>query len=241
LTLTSAVGYNVSEANVGKRKIDPSSGGVMAVAGAVSRRFESGGVRPVVRLRPAPPVEPPYDDERAPEGRAVCAGQLELRPPGRPSRPAATRPPTPVALPNQVALANPAPPAAAVRAVGAVPSEAGIATLRFVKACVEVLNGFRPVTHLRAHTTPPDYVRVADQLTRRAVRLHMVPSRGHRPGVPARAPEPVVIQRLHVCEPRAGAVEAAVVLAHAGATWAMAVRLERRHRQQWHCTLMQVI
>ena len=148
---------------------------------------------------------------------------------------------------------------------------------RFVELCVEILNGFRPVAHLRAFAAPLDYPLMANQLTRRAVRLGLVPPRGTarvrtlgghpaasplrtRPDAPGRAgarpdtqpagpgtaaraaahDDRVAVLRLRVCMPRAGAVEVAVVLAAGGLTWAMALRLEHRHRR-WHCTLMQVL
>jgi hypothetical protein len=230
----------------------------MTVATAVRTRFEFDEVEPGVRLRPAPPLDPPFEDERSAESWAFCPGQLEIRPaPGADRgagarRPAAGATAGPAAGPTATAapMATTAPTATATEFRPAhAAGEARIAAHRFVDVCVEVLNGFRPVAHLRAFTTPPDYVRVADQLTRRAVRLHMAPARpstpwptrqprGSRAGT--QPPDRVVLRRVRVCEPRAGAVEAAVVLGHGGASWAMAVRLERQHRQ-WHCTLVQVI
>jgi hypothetical protein len=208
-----------------------------------------------LRVRPAPPLDPPFDDERPTGVSAYCPGQLELHPP----RPAIVVPDTP----------DPAgPPGGSTSgSVGGPAGEAGRAARSFVNVCVEVLNGFRPVTHLRPFVAPSSYTRMVDQLTRRAVRLRMaattVPGQprpptpngssawaggpggrsgggsGGRGSVGARGPR-VALRRMHVCEPRAGAVEAAVVLSHGGATWAMAVRMER-HERQWHCTSMQVI
>ena len=231
----------------------------MTVATAAAAGFESGEARAAVRLRPAPPLDPPYDHERANDPHTVCTGQLAIRPAPRPTQVARVHPcsgaptvtTTPPAVPTPQAPAVPAPrprrgPASRVAPIGDVQGESCAAAYRFVDACVEVLNGYRPVVHLRTYTTPQDYVRVADQLTRRAVRLRMAPA--HRRGTPRPTPphprtEPdrVVLQRLWVCEPHAGTVEAAVVLGHGEGSWAMAVRLERRHRRQWHCTLMQVI
>ncbi|SCF35299.1 hypothetical protein GA0074695_5958 [Micromonospora viridifaciens] len=57
-----------------------------------------------------------------------------------------------------------------------------------------------------------------------------------------RAVRPVLqLRRLRVCEPRAGAVEAAAVLAGSGgASWAVALRLEHR-RGTWLCTVLDVL
>ncbi|MET8837735.1 Rv3235 family protein, partial [Micromonospora sp. NPDC004540] len=57
-----------------------------------------------------------------------------------------------------------------------------------------------------------------------------------------RTARPVLqLRRLRVCEPRAGAVEAAAVLAGAGgASWAIALRLEHR-RGTWLCTVLDVL
>src|SRR5205814_97462 len=95
---------------------------------------------PAVRVRHAPPLEPPYDDERA-DGLTVCLGQLEIggRPGGR--------------APLRATGAAGLPPGAAAP----VSTEARAAAHRFVGVCVEVLNGFRPIGHLRALTTGPNY------------------------------------------------------------------------------------
>ena len=184
--------------------------------------------RPPVRVRPAPPLEPPYDDEREPDAWPVCVGQLEIgsatlacappRPPVTGSRPTA---PCPAAPPSP---------------------ESRIAAQRFVSACLEVLNGFRPVAHLRPLVAPLDLSSVTDQLTRRAVRVRMAPPRGPVVGRTGRggARQQVALRRMRVCEPRPGIAEAAAVVAHGDASWAMAVRLERR-RGHWLCTLLQVV
>src|SRR5262249_48381115 len=136
-------------------------------------------------------------------------------------------PPPPGADPRPTAPSPAAPPS----------PESRIAAQRFVGACLEALNGFRPVAHLRPLVAPLDFSSVTDQLTRRAVRVRMAPPRGQavvragRDGARQRQSQ-VALRRMRVCEPRPGVAEAAAVVAHGDASWAMAVRLERR-RGRW--------
>jgi Family of unknown function (DUF6459) len=97
----------------------------------------SGGTQAVraFRVRRPPALEPPFDDERdAPDARTIAesAALAPLRrvPPGLPSSAQAT---------VMGATPNPA---------GAT-STAGHAASRCVQVCLEVLNGFRPPSHLR--------------------------------------------------------------------------------------------
>jgi hypothetical protein len=108
------------------------------------------------------------------------------------------------------------------------------AASRFVGVCVEILNGFRPVAHLRSLTTPFDYASVTRQLTRRAMRIRMPARR------PRGAEDQVGLLCLRVCELRDGVAEAAAVLHVGGASWAVALRFEQR-RGAWLCTLLQVV
>jgi hypothetical protein len=50
----------------------------------------------------------------------------------------------------------------------------------------------------------------------------------------------VAVIRLRLCEPRPGAVEAAVLLVTGERTWAMALRLEM-HQQNWCATTLRLI
>jgi Family of unknown function (DUF6459) len=177
----------------------------------------------VVRVRPAPSIDPAFGDDLAEgtpaEGTAGrCPGQIPMPPQlwsaaagragcdrGEPS----TRP--------------------------ATGGDAQVAACRFVDVCAEVLNGYRPIAHLRPHTSPVDFATVVDHLTRRAVRVHMSSGAGGRGG---RAR--VAVRRVRVCEPRTGVAEVAAVLDQRDGSWAMAVRLERR-RERWTCTSLQVI
>jgi hypothetical protein len=108
---------------------------------------------------------------------------------------------------------------------------------------VEVLNGYRPAAHLRRLALPGDAVGVVAQASaaaRRVAELRRAargPRAGDRHG---RRPEPVAVLKLRLCEPRPGAVEAAVLLVTGDRTWALAVRLER-HQQSWAATALRVV
>jgi hypothetical protein len=207
-----------------------------------------GATRPLVRIRRAPALEPPADDDRRADDHPVCAGQLALftsvhgrsdnpRDNGpRDNGPRDNRSGGNVPAGGGGAAAARTGPASAQPATGATlqPSaSAQVAASRFVATCVEVLNGFRPAGHLRALTTPFEFAAVTTQLTRRAVRLRM----------PGRAPggrERLGVRRLRVFEQRAGVAEAVAVLGHGETSWAMALRFEHR-RGSWLCTLLEVI
>ncbi len=184
--------------------------------------------RPPVRLRPAPPIDPPCVDEGSPWGDV---DQLDLfdsrrRGSGRPTgRPVDVRP-----APAGPGRGSGGPPAAAL--VTATP-EATRAAHRFVRTFLEIVNGYRPPGQLRPLCVPDAAAQVATELARAARRV--VPAR-------RRTARPVLqLRRLRVCEPRAGAVEAAAVLAGAGGTsWAIALRLEHR-RGTWLCTILDVL
>lgn len=193
-----------------------------------------GSPRPPIRLRPAPPIDPPFADEISDAWPRPSADQLALdlfeparRVPGRP----ATRRPDSGPTPTGPARRGPSalPPAAPV---GATP-EATRAAHRFVGTCLEILNGYRPLGQIRPLSDPSRSTEVVEQLTRAAARTGPVRRRSTRPAVRLR--------RLRVCEPRASAVEVAAVLSgNAGRSWAMALRLEHR-RGRWLCTTIEVL
>jgi hypothetical protein len=119
--------------------------------------------------------------------------------------------------------------------------DAKLAVRRFVHMCVEVLNGYRPAAHLRRLALPKEAAGVVAQAVagmgrvaelRRATRA-AEHRRDRRPG-------PVGVIRLQLCEPRPGAVEAAVVLITGERTWAMALRLEL-HQQTWCATTLRLV
>jgi hypothetical protein len=184
--------------------------------------------RPPVRLRPAPPIDPPVVDEGS---SWIDPHQLTLdlfdpgrRDPGRPAgRPVETRP-----APARQGRSGP-PPAALVTAT----PEATRAAHRFVRTFLEIINGYRPPGQLRPLCLTEAVTGVADELARASRRLGPVRRRAGRAALQLR--------RLRVCEPRAGAVEAAAVFTGAGgASWAMALRLEHR-RGSWLCTVLDVL
>jgi hypothetical protein len=251
-----------------------------------------GSAQPLVRIRRAPALEPPADDDRRADDHPICAGQLALftsihgvrartghadtasaRDPGTASarqgtasagyqgtasagyqgtasagyqgtasarRAQARQPTAPASLSasghgSVTTAACPAGPATGAPGSGnpAASAPAQVAAGRFVAACVEVLNGFRPVGHLRALTTPFEFTGVTTQLTRRAVRVRM-------PGRDRAGQERVSMRRLRVFEQRTGVAEAVAVLRHGETSWAMALRFEHR-RDSWLCTLLEVI
>ncbi|MGA4726135.1 Rv3235 family protein [Micromonospora taraxaci] len=190
-----------------------------------------GPSRPPVRLRPVPPVDPPYADET--DGSywpAPTHGQLAL------DLFASTRP-DPVRPPERRAALRPVPtrptthPAASLP--GATAPESARAAHRFVGTCLEVINGYRSPAQVRALLDPPRAADLLAELARASVRTGAPRRRASRPAVR--------LLRLRVCEPRETAVEAAAVLTGtAGRSWAMALRLEHR-RGRWLCTALHVL
>jgi hypothetical protein len=116
-----------------------------------------------------------------------------------------------------------------------IQTPAQIAAQRFAKVCVEVLNGHRPATHLRAITCPAEVNGITDQLMRRTGRVYLA-----RQGMTAPGPHRVQLRQLLVGEPHDGVAELTLVFEYGSRSWAMAARLERRF-DTWLCTLVQVI
>ncbi len=211
------------------------------------------GPRPPIRVRPVPRCDPPFDDELEPHVWAVGGGQLALEWPARPV-PAATAPrPRPemaaalrrrcaptahgVAVPTgkEAVADRPVPPVAA-----GASGDAKLAVRRFVHMCVEVLNGYRPAAHLRRLALPKEAAGVVAQAVAGTSRVAEI-RREMRPGPRRdRRPGPVGVIRLRLCEPRPGAVEAAVLLVTGDRTWAMALRLEL-HEQSWRATTLRLV
>lgn len=217
--------------------------------------------RPPIRLRPAPPIDPPCTDEDPAWGHA---GQLTLdlvdhgrRDPGRPAGRAPDRAPgwprwSATGAPcgataggdgsgatGRAALASgdgpgrPALDRPPPSALATATPEAARAAHRFVRTFLEIVNGFRPPGQLRPLCLPEAAGLVSAELTRAARRVPPVRRRTARPALHLR--------RLRVCEPRAGAVEATAVFAGVGGTsWAIALRLEHR-RGNWLCLVLDVL
>jgi hypothetical protein len=200
----------------------------------------------VLGVRPAPPLDPPFDDAPQPpngmellpvdwsgadvERRQISALKRGLPRPGD-QRGDATQ------LRDASQPGSPTQPGGAVQP----PVVAARAALqRYVGMCVEVLNGYRPTAHLRPITDLQRFNDVADQLVRRTVRVRMPPGQAARHGRLVR------VRRMLVCEPLDGIAEAAVVLEQGDACWAMAVRMERDPDRSgaaggWRCTIVRVI
>jgi hypothetical protein len=180
---------------------------------------------PAVRLVPAPPLEPPFDDQRGPDAYplpAEAGAQLTLQW----RAPAAT---TDRGSPDEAGHMTLPPGAIA----GACP-EAWHAALRFLDRCQEILNGYRPASHIRPLSTPMEAQAIVEHVAavaRRTGRLSRAPQPGGRLAGPVR----VVRRRVQVCQPRPGAAEAMAVLSQASRSWAVAFRLERRGTA-WLCT-----
>lgn len=188
------------------------------------------GPGPTISLRPTPRCEPPFDDELEPLVWAT-AHQLALELP-RPHPPVAppggTEGPEPAGLPQHSPVAG-------------ASSDARLAVRRFVRACVEVLNGYRPAAHLRRLARPMEASEVVAQGTAAAHRVRELRRAAQHPGRhrPSRQP-PVAILHVRLCEPRPGAVEAAVALLTGERTWALALRLEL-HQDAWRATTLRLV
>jgi Family of unknown function (DUF6459) len=92
---------------------------------------------PLIRLRPAPDPEPPFEEEAGP--------------------PAAPPPPARPRWVEDQAWRRPAAPPT---------SEARLAAHRYLAICLEVVGGFRPATHLRVLTAVGAFERITGQLAR---------------------------------------------------------------------------
>jgi hypothetical protein len=194
-------------------------------------------VRPAIRLRPAPALDPPFDDEATPP----LWDQLPLQLDGtaRHRRHA----PIPVPRVRSGIPTLPAEPAAGDPAVAPAVSDASEETKRaarrFLDVCLEILNGYRPIAHIR-NLAGHNAAAVVEQLTACLDRADGL-RRAHDPGrALPRDHRFVILRHLRVCEPRAGVAEGAAALALFGRTWALAFRLERK-RGRWHCATVRLV
>jgi hypothetical protein len=220
--------------------------------GAAPAGSTSVGQIPLVRLHRPPRLEPPCDDDRPPSG----AAETQARPPDADGAGAAVPPGSgraavsgaaevsgagaegvgPEAEPGARARQSPS----RVRAGGdPVTAPARRAAHRYVAACLEVLGGFRPISHLRPLTCPIEFEAVAAQLVRSAGGGRSATA---RPGSGMVRPvaDRIRLRHLRICEPRTGVIEAAAVLGQGERVWAMTLRLELRVGT-WICTHLQVV
>jgi hypothetical protein len=201
-----------------------------------------------IRLRRVPQCEPPYEDE-ADRQDAVIPGQLALEWPDRAGTVlvrtvgAASKIGTTRAA-SKIGTIGAASTAARALAhgrpvVAGVSTEAKAAVHRFVRHCVEVLNGYRPAGQLRPLALPAEAAAIVAQGmagARRVASLRKVAPGRRAP----RRPSPVAVVSLRLCQPSLASVEAAVALVTAQRTWALALRLEL-HQETWSATALRLI
>lgn len=188
------------------------------------------GSRPIISLRPVPACEPPFDDEA---DATVWQSAHQLALDWSPTHPRLATGAAPADGPG---TARAAPAHRSV--VAGASADAKLAVRRFVRLCVEVLNGYRPPAHLRRLSLPGEAAAVVAQALVGA--RWVADLRKQHPCHRPRRPSPVGVIKLRLCEPRPGAVEAAVALLIGERTWAMALRLELHH-EAWSATALRLI
>lgn len=175
----------------------------------------------IVQVRSAPTYDPPYDDERPPDcwGPGAMQPLLEL-----PAPPAAQRDqdrPAWRRAERAGELGMPQPAASPATTTAAA---------RFVNTCLEILNGYRAVSHVRVVAHPLAAQSVLSEMTRAVRRLRRAARGGD---------QLVKLRTMRTCEPRPRVAEVAVVVGRGAGpgrdTWALAFRLEQTHGR-WLCT-----
>jgi hypothetical protein len=197
---------------------------VTLVRPARARSSAAVGPRALVRVRPAPSMDPPFDDEP------------DRSPPVQPNLPE----PEGSGLDPLIEAWNQALPDSVARADSVQRRAAAYRMVRgYLDRALEVVDGFRPVGHLRPLTDPARFDEVASQLAR---------LRAGRPPLPTRPTSGVVrvgvdrvrLRHLRVCEIGDAVLEGAAVLGRGERVRALALRLERRSGA-WLCTHLQVL
>lgn len=196
-----------------------------------------------VRLRPAPALEPPYDDERPDATPAATRGPHDVELPldwGRPTlRPVGGRSTQRV---DRAVRPRPARP----RRTGwqGMADDLPLAIKQFVDMYVEVLNGRRPVRHLLPYVSNEAFRRIRASITLRGRAWWPAGRRGYgRDLSPAKLrgrPVAITVMRLRACEPLPGVVEVAAVLGLGDQVRAVALRLEREGLR-WTCTALEFV
>lgn len=185
-----------------------------------------------LRLLPAPPTDPPYDDELGPAALVVDGSLALAFPTPIPAVPLRLAPPaveeeTDERVTPRALLPDPAPLAH-----------------RFAQAVVEIVAGDRPASQLTRHAT----LDVLDQLERtarhralRAAELLRTSVRtsakasGANSAVPARPR----VTSIHLSEPADGVAEACAVISAGPRRRALAFRLEGLDGR-WQCTALRM-
>ncbi len=168
--------------------------------------------RPALRLVVVRTPQPPLEDERLPL-RLVLPGVPVPRPPHRPGP-------------------RPRPDCAAVPDADFGPSwssrsdlpDPGVAGRRLLTLTLEAFAGRRPIIQLQHLTT---------------ARVFTALSAGRRPLWCAEGTAPLLIGRVHVCEPVDGVAEISAVARRGGRAHAVAARLEGIDGR-WRCTALQI-
>lgn len=115
------------------------------------------------------------------------------------------------------------------------------AAVRFINTCLEIFNGYRPVTHFRSLASPLEAGEVVAEMTQALRRLRHAARRStsRRDGL-------IKLRRMRTCQPLPGVAEVAVVIGLGGnaardqPAWALAYRLEQRHGR-WLCTTARML
>jgi Family of unknown function (DUF6459) len=168
---------------------------------------------PALRLVVVPTPQPPLEDERLPL-RLVLPGVTAPRPAHRPGpRPRTGRV---TARPD-----GDFGPSWSVRADLPDAREAG---RRLITCTLEALAGRRPIAQVQPMTS---------------LRLFTALTEGRRPRWCAEGTSPLLVGRVHVCEPVDGVAEVSTVARRDGRAHAIAARLEGIDGR-WRCTALQI-
>ena len=180
--------------------------------GSAAQEHGPAAERPALRLVVVPTPQPPLEDERLPLRLLVPGGTV----------------PRPVHLPgprpqvaHRVFATDDFGPAWCGRADLPDARDAG---RRLITLTLEALAGRRPLTQLQPMTSLGVFAAL---------------SAGRRPRWCAEGTSPLVVGRVHVCEPVDGVAEVSTVARRAGRAHAIAARLEGIDGR-WRCTALQV-
>jgi Family of unknown function (DUF6459) len=165
-----------------------------------------------LRLVIVPTPQPPLEDERLPL-RLVLPGIASPRPAHRPG-------PRPAGL-TSVRPDDDFGPSWSLRADLPDAQDAG---RRLIICTLEALSGRRPITQLQPMTS---------------LRVFTALVEGRRPRWCAQGTAPLLVGRVHVCEPVDGVAEVSAVARRGGRAHAVAARLEGIDGR-WRCTALQI-